>query len=73
MLTRIQVTFCGIEKGKAIFELSDGQKLHFPKAELEPLPEEGSAFSLQLMPEKEAALSQNELAQTLLNQLLNNP
>lgn len=73
MLTRIQATFNGIEKGKAVFELQDGQKFQIPKQDLEPLPEEGSLFVVQVMPEKEANLNQNELAQTLLNQLLNNP
>ncbi|MEI8004448.1 MAG: hypothetical protein WCG94_08920 [Methanothrix sp.] len=62
-----------VEKGKAILELSGGQLIKIAKEELEPIPALGTAYVLQIMPAAEAELGQSELAERLLDQLLNHP
>lgn len=70
MLTRLSGTFSGFEAGKVVLTLEDGQKLKIPKEDLQPLPEVGAEFTLQVLPASEAALSQAELSRVLLNQIL---
>jgi hypothetical protein len=61
-----------IEHGVAIFTLADGQELRVSKEDIQPLPEVGAAFNLTIVPAEEAALEQEKLAKTLLNQILGN-
>ena len=70
MLVRLAATFDRLEYGKAVFILEDGQELRVAREIVNPTPEAGTAFALQLLPEQEAALDREALAKTLLNQLL---
>lgn len=70
MITRISAELQRIESGNAIFKLEDGQELLIPKGEAEPLAAIGTAYTIQVLPETEAKLSQDELAKTLLNQIM---
>jgi len=53
-----------------VLTLDDGQTLQIPREELAPTAEPGTAFVLQVLPADEAALEKDELARTLLNQIL---
>lgn len=70
MLTRIQATFEKIEGENILLILEDGQKLRVAREDLQPLPEVGTSFTLQIQPSVEAELSEAALARHLLNQLL---
>lgn len=54
---------------QAVLLLENGVKLVLPKDELSD-HQLGSEFRIQIMPEAEAALSQETLARTILNQIL---
>ena len=66
----LSATLIKVEHGMAVLSLGDGQELKVPKEQLQPLPEIGSPMSLKISPESEANLDKNELAKTILNQLL---
>lgn len=70
MLHRIQGTITTLENGTVALELEDGQVLTLPLRELQPRPQVGDAYVLTLLPEAEAALATDDLARTLLSQLI---
>lgn len=72
MLTRISAELQRVEAGSAILVTQDGQELRVPKADLAPIPEMGTAYVLQVLPEQEALLEQEVLAKLLLNQIMRN-
>ena len=55
---------------RAIFDLEDGQTLTVDRAELSPGVEVGDIFNLTIQPATEAKLEREELARTLLNEIL---
>lgn len=70
MLTRIPATLNRLEGSNAVLVLEDGQELRVPREDLQPLPELGAGFTVQILPADEAELSADDLAKRLLNQLL---
>ena len=70
MLTRMNGRLAKVEYGKAVILLEDGQEFKVRKDDLQPLPALKTEMVVQVMTEAEAALSQQALAKTLLNQLL---
>ena len=69
MIVRKQATLDRFEGRQAILILETGQELSLSKEECgEHIP--GDLFSVQILPQQEAVLSQDELSRTLLNQLL---
>jgi hypothetical protein len=70
MMARMSLQLVRIEGRYAIFSLEDGKELAILKQNIEPLEEIGSNYVLTVLPEKEALLEQNQLAKSLLNQIL---
>lgn len=59
-------------QGKNItLKLENGQELTLSRDEFEPLPPIGTDYAIQIIPEVEASMQREELAYTLLNQILN--
>ena len=56
----------------ATFELDGGATIAIPKDELSPGAQVGDAYTLTLIPVQQAALEREELARTLLNEILHN-
>ena len=53
-----------------MLSLEGGQELRIHRDELGTAVREGEAYSLQIVPDREAALDREALARTLLNQIL---
>lgn len=70
MLVRIEAKVQKVEGKKIVLGLEDGQEL-FVQKDLLGEVNLGDVFSVQIMPETEAALEREELSRTILNQLLN--
>ena len=70
MLVRKNATLDRFEGKQAVLLLENGQELLILKDELGSV-KEGEVFSIQIQPDKEATLEKEELARTLLNQILN--
>ncbi|MCC2631333.1 MAG: hypothetical protein K0S20_32 [Patescibacteria group bacterium] len=70
MIVRKQATLDHFDGKQAVLLLENGQELCILKEELGAALSEGDIFTVQILPEQEAALEKNELARTLLNQLL---
>ena len=69
MLTYKSATVDRFEGKQAVLKLENDQELRLLREDLEPA-ELGAAFQVQILPEAEAKLSQEELARTILNQIL---
>lgn len=69
MLTYKQATLDHYEGKQAILRLENGQDLRLLREEVEPAAI-GTTFRIQVLPEVEAQLTQEELARVLLNQIL---
>jgi hypothetical protein len=59
-----------IEKEKAVFKLDDGQSLDWPVAKLPTDVAEGSRLKLILSSDKTEEKEREELAKTVLNEIL---
>ena len=70
MIVRKAATLQEVKGKYAILALDGGQTLQLLRDELEPTAEPGTSFVLQILPESEAAMERDELARTLLNQIL---
>ena len=70
MIVRKSATLTEIKGKYAILTLEGGQTLELPHEDLEPTVSTGTAFTIQILPEAEAAMEKDELARTLLNQIL---
>lgn len=70
MLVRKTAILDRFEGKKAVLILENNQELVLLKEDLGKA-KEGDVFSLQILPEKEATLKREQLARTLLNQILN--
>ena len=70
MVSHRNISFSRYEGKLAVFQAEDGQELAFPREDTGPALSSGDPFVLQLLPAAEALLDQQELARTLLNQLL---
>jgi hypothetical protein len=70
MLLQKQVTLLRWEGKHAILQLDSGDEISFPKDDLPRDTPIGAQFSLKLQPLHEAALEKEDLARTLLNQIL---
>ncbi len=72
MLLRLQGIISTIENGTVAIALDDGQVLSVPARDLTPAPKAGDTYTLTVLPEAEARLQTDELARTLLSQLITN-
>lgn len=70
MLHRLQGTVTAIENGTVAIQLEDGQVVTVPLRELTPPPQVGDPYVLTLLPVAEAVLETDDLARTLLSQLI---
>lgn len=70
MLTRKMAILDRFEGKYAVLVLENAQEITLLKEELGKC-REGDVFSLQILPEKEATVKKEELARSLLNQILN--
>lgn len=72
MLIKRSATISAVEGKKVVLEFEDGQRFHIPKDEWLPgsPPAPGTPYVIQVLSADEAELSQDELARTLLNQIL---
>lgn len=70
MLIQKQITFERWDGKQAVFQLDSGQEIALPKDDFSKDLPVGAVFMLKLLPEHEARLEQQELARTLLNQIL---
>lgn len=72
MRSEYTVTLARFDGKRAVFELEDSQSLLVEKSELSPGAQVGDIFSLVIQPATEAKLEREELARTLLNEILHN-
>lgn len=70
MLVQKQVTLLRWEGKRAILQLDSGEEIALSKEDFPRDTQVGAQFSLKLQPLHEAALEKEELARTLLNQIL---
>ena len=70
MIIRLHATLARFEGRKSVLVLDDGQELRFSREELGGT--QGEEFVLEALPATEAALRREDLARTLLNQILQN-
>lgn len=70
MVHRIQGTITTIANGTASVELEDGQVFTIPTRDVEPRPQVGDAYVLTFMSAAEAKLATDDLARSLLSQLI---
>jgi hypothetical protein len=71
MLVRKQATLDRFEGKQAILLIDGGQELRLLRDDMGEV-QPGQTFVIQILPEAEAALERDELARTLLNQIINN-
>lgn len=69
MLIRKTVTLDRFEGRFAVLKLENGHELTLPKDDFALVPE-GTVLVLEVLPEPEATLKKEDLARTLLNQIL---
>ena len=72
MTIRIPATISAVSDQGVSFGLEGDQALMVPKTEFATLPQVGDTFSVLIMPEAEARLAQDDLARTILSQLIPN-
>lgn len=70
MLLRKSAVISELTAKHLTLTLENGQELKCLREELEPGAAEGAVYVVQIMPQNEAELTQQQLARTLLNQLL---
>lgn len=70
MVHRIQATITATDNGNAALELEDGQVFTVPLRDLQSKPEVGSTYILTILPEAQAKLATDELARSLLSELI---
>ena len=70
MIVRRQASIEKVNGKQVVLALESGERLTVGREELEPTVEVGTAFVVQILPAAEAALDQQALARTLLNQIL---
>ncbi|MEZ0286867.1 MAG: hypothetical protein ACAH35_03460 [Candidatus Paceibacterota bacterium] len=70
MLLSLQGTITAIENLTAVLTLDDNQTIRFSLKEMDVRPQVGDTYVLHLLPESEAKLSTDELARSLLSQLI---
>jgi hypothetical protein len=70
MVHRIQGTITSLDNGSGTLELDDSQVLTIPLRDFQPRPQVGDTYVLHILPENEARLNIDELARTLLSQLI---
>jgi hypothetical protein len=70
MILRIQATVQSLTASAAVLELEDGQVLTVSLRNLATRPAVGQVCTITVLPEAEAVLETEELARTLLNQLV---
>jgi hypothetical protein len=70
MILRMQATVQTVTANHATLSLDDGQQLTIPLRSLAASPQPGEVFVVSALPEAEASKQTEELARTLLNQLI---
>lgn len=70
MVTRLHGTVTSLEGNTVLIALEDEQIIKVSLQMLTPAPQVGDAYDLHLLPAAEAALVTEELARTMLNQLV---
>ena len=70
MLTPLDTTLKEVQGRHAVLESADGQLLKVP-ADAVKGAEIGAPFTIQILPAEQAVKSQQELARTILNELIN--
>lgn len=70
MMIRLRATVTSVTDSIAALTLDDGQVVTLSAKDATPVPQVGDEYELQLAPLAEARLTTEELARTILNQLL---
>ncbi len=70
MIIRKQATVDRLEGKQVVLVLENKQELVIAKDELGDIARPGDAFAVHILPADEAALNQEDLARSILNQLL---
>ena len=72
MRTERSAKLVTIDGKRVIFQLDGGEEFFIPKDDISPGAQVGDDYTIFLMPSSEAKLESDELARTLLNEILRN-